>query len=936
MEVTPVHLHKTKEAVKSHEDTENTHQTRIDEDLEDDYDPESIGELVAPLDGPNGQMAKAGADNSGNQKIEDDRFDENPLNVVPANPQESHVEEPVEDAKPEDQNTSAKTGEETATGATLEAGVLNSFPGSVSEDEDRSVAEEVERDDIQQSAMPPVERDTSEPGDVQVESEEDDEYDPLILGQGVEDEEAAKSDKEAASLPPKPQMQLDQPMQLKDAYEAIMKSDVVQRPEFLQLSQEEQMTIIQQLLEQKNIALPQQIQPSIDPDMNYAQVHSFNKPFKYVNDPIPLVPVNKYCRRPDITLPPTAEEESAYARFLEVQDLMGGPDEPKFPENLRLFIGNFPANTISKQDLFRILRPYGEVVQISVKGGYAFVQFRTAEACAECIKGETGVPLHNRYLRLAPSLRNKKPTVRGREREEGETEYEAESKKQHISPDCQILITNDAVPHFVEELESVFQEAGIAYATSEIGDKDSADVICEAAYLGVIAACVIKDNKIDVQTFEETLDGGIRFDEYESVKPDVAIDIIKKKKAQTDQEQRQQEDELSKTKDSRSESRNVNSRTDRSREEGRERSFGHINRSDNLHRGRQNPRPRNGGRGDYQSYGHPQSGFSNSHSNYQKGFDDSYNPQQTYGQNHRDRHSYRGGQWFNQNHHDRPPSRGTNPNFEPNFSPPQGYGNSSNYGNSNHGNTNYGNNNYGNNNYGNNNYGDKNYGNNNYGNNSNYGDTNYDNNSNYGNKNYGNNSNYGRDSYGNNSNNRSSSNYGNISSNGPRSHGLNIYLASSYFQLPHLNGQNGSQPGFHPSQDPSHFSLPSGQFNPQTNIQQITPEVLQTLQNLDPLTAQTVVSMLQQNTAPNSQQSYCRPNQMAPVNTMAQPNPNYNQTPPNQSYSTPSSRNYNYGPQPTYNDYVHIQGQNKQQSQQQPKQPQNSALMDMLARLGNP
>lgn len=45
-----------------------------------------------------------------------------------------------------------------------------------------------------------------------------------------------------------------------------------------------------------------------------------------------------------------------------------------------------------------------------------------------------------------------------------------------------------------------------------------------------MGTCVIKEAKVDVQTFENTADGGIKFDEYADIDPEVAADILSKAK----------------------------------------------------------------------------------------------------------------------------------------------------------------------------------------------------------------------------------------------------------------------------------------------------------------------------------------------------------------------------------------------------------------------
>ncbi|ODV59044.1 Nab3 Rrm Ucuu complex, partial [Ascoidea rubescens DSM 1968] len=69
----------------------------------------------------------------------------------------------------------------------------------------------------------------------------------------------------------------------------------------------------------------------------------------------------------------------------------------------RLFIGNLPVNSITKQNMWRIFKQYGDVIQISIKPGYGFCQFRTIEQCNSAIEGEKNVPLYGKIMHLEAS-----------------------------------------------------------------------------------------------------------------------------------------------------------------------------------------------------------------------------------------------------------------------------------------------------------------------------------------------------------------------------------------------------------------------------------------------------------------------------------------------------------------------------------------------------
>ena len=373
--------------------------------------------------------------------------------------------------------------------------------------------------------------------------DDEDDYDPEVSLNEKSTRPSNIPPKPPVGLPPKPPVSAtnnsvssQSKTKLQEAYEAIMQSDLVKDPNFANLPQAEQMKLIVEKLNSKNLHLT-----SSNPNANFDQVYSYNKPFKNLKNPIPLVPVNEYCRRPNITAPMTQEEENAYHEFIQREAYyMNLQNWDEFPDKLRLFIGNLPANTISKQDLFRIFSQYGEVIQIAIKAGYGFAQFRTAEACLECIKGETNVPLHNKIMRLdaskpqksrrggKPEVNNPNMGARGRERTEEDPEQEPKRIKPNV--DCQVYITGKSSVFFIRKVKKAFANAQITINTEDVTYKEIQDVISEAAYSGVLGTCVINELKVDVQTFESSPDGGIKFDEYADIEPEVAAEILAKAK----------------------------------------------------------------------------------------------------------------------------------------------------------------------------------------------------------------------------------------------------------------------------------------------------------------------------------------------------------------------------------------------------------------------
>lgn len=397
------------------------------------------------------------------------------------------------------------------------------------------------------------------------ENKDNSDYEPEFKEEEEEAEEAERKSPVAtgfsskkphglAGLPPKPPVnatvkpstaaiteESSSQQRLKDAYDAIINSPIGRDPEFLRLPAEEQVDAIKDQLQKLGIDLSSGSHP-----INFDQVYSYNKPFKNLKDPIPLVPIGEFCRRPNITAAMTPEEEQEYAEFIERENYyLNLQNWDEFPDKLRLFIGNLPANTISKQDLFRIFSKYGEVIQIAIKAGYGFAQFRTGEACLECIKGETDIPLHNKILRLDasrpqksrrpghPEINNPNMSGRGRERVRDESEDQDQQpshKKRKGSIDCQVYVTGKSSVFFIRKVKKAFAMSQVTIDVEDVTQRNISEVLSEAAYSGVLAACVIKEQKVDIQTFENTPDGGIKFDEYADVEPEEGAEIVLKAK----------------------------------------------------------------------------------------------------------------------------------------------------------------------------------------------------------------------------------------------------------------------------------------------------------------------------------------------------------------------------------------------------------------------
>ena len=421
--------------------------------------------------------------------------------------------------------------------------------------------------------------------DDEEEEEEDDDDSNEDKYEGGEDNKSILSSSPeivaSSNAPPSSSEQSGQSREMqmiKDLYDTVLLAETEKNPNFGSLSPFEQSQILLKEMEIKCAELQ-------DSFNNYDQVYSYNKPSSNIRNSIPLIPVNEFCRRPNITISPTREEESEYKEFIERENRFTRlQDWDDYPDKLRLFVGNLPANTISKRDLFRIFNKYGEVEQVLIKGGYGFVQFKTADACADCVKGESNVPLHNKYLRFDPSKPLKPKAAihrdtnnasialdgRGREREaqqqqqqqqqhenekesaaqkvddpeKGDIEIEEEEeeeddddetstrKKQKLNRDCIIVITDKSSISFVRRVQKAIANARVTFDLEDVAQQDLSDVLSEAAYSGVLGVCVVKENKVDVQTYEENDEGEIKFDEYADIEPEEASEVLKAAKHQ--------------------------------------------------------------------------------------------------------------------------------------------------------------------------------------------------------------------------------------------------------------------------------------------------------------------------------------------------------------------------------------------------------------------
>ncbi|OBA19622.1 hypothetical protein METBIDRAFT_13368 [Metschnikowia bicuspidata var. bicuspidata NRRL YB-4993] len=479
-------------------------------DDEDDYDPESALAVTEPVEALPTGSETVGADLSSTPDSETESNYEPELPLETEDPittaQESSEEHAKSHADNDNENTESNSPDSEITDALVQ-----------------STSEVNSGNDKSQSCGDSATKEKDSPA-----SDSDDDYDPekgLLPGSPAD---------RAPCLPPKPTEQPEQAehvpiANLKEAYDAVMQSEVVRLELFSQLSKEKQMEVIQELLREKHIALPgtQSIREINEPQNSSNLTVSSTGQMSSQRDSD-----NSKDSRPDIMLPMTDQEIQAYEQFLVTEsEFLNSKEE--LPEDSRLFVGNLATNLVKKEDLFRIFSRYGELVEISLKTGYGFAQFKTPEACAACKNGETGKPLHNRLMRLDSSHKRKNaqgPTEtggRGRERSANDDSEGSDSKRARVNvEDVHVVSTEKSSDVLVNTFEQALQKDHLTHKLKQIGNEDPSEEIRDAAYLGVLGACVVKDTKVDLQIFEETGDGGVKFDEYLDIEPSAACELI--------------------------------------------------------------------------------------------------------------------------------------------------------------------------------------------------------------------------------------------------------------------------------------------------------------------------------------------------------------------------------------------------------------------------
>ncbi|QOU19139.1 hypothetical protein BRETT_004360 [Brettanomyces bruxellensis] len=361
--------------------------------------------------------------------------------------------------------------------------------------------------------------------------------------------------------------------QFNDVMKMFLTGPLLQDETFNSLQPEQQEYVVLRAYEEST-----GIKPHIS--LNFGATTSYNKSRLRNSDRYqPPVPINPFCLRPDIRKPMSPGEKKAYYEYLEQEDKTNGGKFDGYPIGSRLFIGNLAVNTLKKEEVFRVFHPYGRIVQVNLKQGFGFIQYTNAESCSRAIRGESNVPLHNKFMHLEvskhqiqkaierqnvsrPSLRDERERTRERspvrdsgrdyasgrdsERDSGrdyasgrdsgrDTSNRNTSNRRPGSPEVKILLTNSSSSGFndrlVERLKSDGLEVEVETVESKVEDIPQEQVL-DSAYSGVYAVIsTCGSGVVNIMVFEKDDDGGIKFDEYTGVTIDAAMELVLAAKA---------------------------------------------------------------------------------------------------------------------------------------------------------------------------------------------------------------------------------------------------------------------------------------------------------------------------------------------------------------------------------------------------------------------
>ncbi|TID14898.1 hypothetical protein CANINC_004569 [Pichia inconspicua] len=352
---------------------------------------------------------------------------------------------------------------------------------------------------------------------------------------------------------------------------------------------EKQKIVIDAYEKEKNV--------TVDPtrvNLNFDATTSYNKHHLKPNEEYQLlVPINPYCRRPDITTPLSTIERQQYEKFRKDLEIYSKEFEClDFPAGSRLFVGNLSVQTLTLVDVWRIFNKYGTVKAVNMKLGYGFVQYDSADSSKAATKGESNVPLHNKFMILQVSKTHEKHIenkvkVKEMLRDRSPIRNKLENK-------VSIIITNESDDSFNHLLVSSIGEIGVECDVKTL-DTDSENVpqetISESAYAGFDAVIVTCQSElVNLFLFQKNHDDSIKFDEYEHISVESAINFINENIQKAEKLKSRERD--TKGNDRRKRRRKDDFQDNRNHRDFRDRDRGRNNRDYNHDRNRDRDRGR--------------------------------------------------------------------------------------------------------------------------------------------------------------------------------------------------------------------------------------------------------------------------------------------------------------------------------------------------------
>lgn len=270
-------------------------------------------------------------------------------------------------------------------------------------------------------------------------------------------------------------------------------------------------------------------------NLNFNATTSYNKNHLKPHDEYQLlVPINPYCRRPDITTPLSNTERQQYEKFKKDLETYSKEFEClDFPAGSRLFVGNLSVQTLSLVDVWRIFSKYGTVKAVNMKLGYGFVQYDSADSSKAATTGESNVPLHNKFMILQVSKTHEKH-IENKDKVKEMLRDKSPVREPHAKKSenkVSIIVTTESDDSFNHLLVSSVSEIGIECNVKTV-ETDSENVpqetISESAYAGFDAVIVTCHSElVNLFLFQKNHDDSIKFDEYEHISLESAINFIK-------------------------------------------------------------------------------------------------------------------------------------------------------------------------------------------------------------------------------------------------------------------------------------------------------------------------------------------------------------------------------------------------------------------------